>query len=71
MTDDLTSTRLKFETDEDEVTVYAVIFSDVEGMEYSEEWLEQLLTHQGHAGLSVSNAAHDEIAELENTIPYL
>jgi uncharacterized protein (DUF342 family) len=64
MSDEQALTRLKVETDEDGVTLYAVILSDSEGCEYTEEWLEQQLIKQNCYGVSVAGKAHEEIAEL-------
>jgi uncharacterized protein (DUF342 family) len=56
--------RVKIEVDESGVFVYAVVLSDVDECEYSEQWLETQLIQQGHCGLKFIETAHKEIAEL-------
>lgn len=59
---------LKFETDEDdEVTVYAVIVSVEEGVDFSEAWLNEQLVQQGYIGLNVAKPTQKKIAELIET----
>ncbi len=64
MPDNQISKKLTIEVEADEVTVYAVISSDADEIEYSEEWLEKQLVLQGCTGLSVTNSAHEKMAEL-------
>jgi len=60
------STRLSFETDEDGITIYAIVIAEADGFEYSEEWLEKALVKEGYSGLTVSNKVHTELAGLVN-----
>ena len=60
------STRLSFETDEDGITIYAIVIAEADGFEYSEEWLEKALVKEGYSGLTVSNKVHAELAGLVN-----
>jgi len=47
MADEQVSTKVTFELDEDEVTVYASVMSSAETTEYSEEWFDKQLCSQG------------------------
>ena len=59
--------QLRFETDDDGATVYAVIVSAEEGLKYSETWLQEQLVQQGYSGLSVAQPTQKKIAELIET----
>jgi uncharacterized protein (DUF342 family) len=64
MSEEQASTRLKVEIDEGGKNIYAVVLSDSEGCEYTEEWLEQQLIQKSCYGLVVAGIAHKEIADL-------
>lgn len=64
MSEEQASTRLKVEIDEGGKNIYAVVLSDSEGCEYTEEWLEQQLIQKSCYGLVVTGIAHKEIADL-------
>jgi len=64
MTDELPSSRLTIEIDEDEKTVFANIIEDAESIEYSEQWFEQQLALQGLSGLCLLESAYKEIEKL-------
>lgn len=56
--------RITIEMDEDGVTVFAIILSGIEAIDYSEQFLEQILVQQQLSGLMLLETAHDEITEL-------
>lgn len=64
MTDEQVLARLSIKTDEDEITVFAVIVAGEEVVEYSEQHLEQQLEQQGLSGLTLLETAQTEITEL-------
>jgi hypothetical protein len=63
MPENQTLEKINIET-EDELTVFAVVNSSSEEIEYSEDWLEDRLIECGCSGLKVLKAAHEKIAEL-------
>ena len=63
MLNETLNSRLKIQTDIDKKTIYVAILADVEGINYSAEWLEQQLVHQGYSWLRVISSVHNEIAE--------
>ena len=62
--DKVISSRINIETDDDGVTVYARIYSDVEPIEFSEDMLQQAMAAHGFSGLEVSDVAQKEVCEL-------
>ncbi len=55
--------KIDFETEND-ITVFAITHSSPENIEYSEQWLNDLLTEYGCCGLNVLNSAHEKLADL-------
>lgn len=54
----------KIELDDDGITIYAVVLSGSEAIEYSKDWLNQQIVNYGFYGLIVIKTAHKEIDEL-------
>lgn len=63
MSKNQTPAKITFET-LDETTVFAVVNSSSEEIEYSEQWLEDQLIEYGCPGLSVLTTAHEKIVDL-------
>ncbi len=55
--------KISFET-ENEKSVFAVVISSTEEIEYTDEWLDSQLIKYGCAGLNVLQTAHEKIVEL-------
>jgi len=63
-------TRLKIQADMDEKILYVVVLSDVKGIKYSTNWLEQQLAQQGYSWVSVPSSVHKSIEKhLSKNLP--
>ena len=63
MAENQSLSKISFET-ENEKTVFAVVTSLSEDIDYSEKWLDDQLVEYGCSGLNILQTAHEKIAEL-------